>query len=118
MVESRVVTVRIPVDQLGALETIASFDGVALAEELREAVQLLLEARRDDPAFHARVLASFEQARKILESVDGGQAVADALRPAADAAAAASQELQSGEPAEMVGNVGDTDVAVQRTASA
>lgn len=91
MPESRVVTVRIPVDQLAELETVASFDGVALAEELREAVHLLLAARRNDPAFHAKIRDSFEQAREMLEGVDGGQAVIDALRPAAEAADAASQ---------------------------
>ncbi len=97
MPESRVVTVRIPVDQLTALETVASFDGVALAEELREAVHLLLAARRNDPAFHARIRDSFEQAREILAGVDGGQAVIDALLPAAEAAEAASQAVGRGD---------------------
>jgi hypothetical protein len=81
MSTSRVVTFRIPEDQIAALETVARFDGVALAEELREGVELLLAARRDDPEFLERVRDSFEQARAILEGVEGGEAVIEALRP-------------------------------------
>src|SRR5437764_11836015 len=75
---SRIVTVRLSEEQVVALETIASFDGVALAEELREGVQLLIAARRSDSEFHARVQASFEKARLILEGVEGGEAVIEA----------------------------------------
>lgn len=88
---SRVVTVRLPEEQLSALETVASFDGVALAEELREGVKLLLEARRNDPAFHERVRTAFENARQMLEGVEGAEAVIEALRPAAEAAEEAQQ---------------------------
>jgi CRP-like cAMP-binding protein len=88
---SRPITVRLPEEQIAALETIASFDGVALAEELREGVQLLIAARANDSKFHARVLESFEKARLILEDVEGGEAVIEALRPAAEAAAAAQE---------------------------
>src|SRR2546423_15007426 len=96
---SRVVTVRLPEEQVVALETVASFDGVALAEELREGVQLLLAARRNDPAFHARVQESFEKARRILEGVEGAEAVIEALRPAAEAAAAAQKAAGAGDEA-------------------
>lgn len=81
MSTSRVVTFRLPEDQVTALETVARFDGVALAEELREGVELLLAARRDDPEFLARVRDSFEKARAILDGVEGSEAVIEALRP-------------------------------------
>lgn len=75
------VTVRLSEDEVIALPTLARFDGVALAEEIREGVELLLAARRDDPVFLALVQDSFEQAYEILGSVEGGDDVIEALRP-------------------------------------
>lgn len=89
---TRVLTVRLPEEQVVALETVASFDGVALAEELREGVKLLLAARRNDPEFHARVQQAFENARQMLEGVEGADAVIEALRPAVEAAEVAQQD--------------------------
>jgi hypothetical protein len=101
---SRVVTVRLPEEQVAALETVASFDGVALAEELREGVQLLLAARRNDPEFHTRVQESFERARRILEGVEGAEPVIEALRPVAQAAAAAQQAAIGVDEATLAGD--------------
>jgi hypothetical protein len=78
---TRVVTFRLPEEQVTTLETVARFDGVALAEELREGVELLLAARRDDPEFLERVRESFDKAREILSGVEGGEAVLEALKP-------------------------------------
>lgn len=84
MSTSRVVTFRLPEEQVAALETVARFDGVALAEELREGVELLLTARRQDPEFLARVRDSFERAREILDGVEGGDEIIEALQPRTD----------------------------------
>lgn len=84
MSTTRTLTFRLPDAQVAALETVARFDGVALAEELREGVELLLAARRDDPEFRKRVHESIEQARSILAEVDGGDAILDALTPRVD----------------------------------
>jgi hypothetical protein len=81
---SKVLTFRLSQEQVDALETVASFDGVALAEELREGVELLLEARRNDPEFRQRVQDSFEKAQHILGGVEGGDEVLDALKPRVD----------------------------------
>lgn len=81
MSSSKVITFRLSQEQVDALETVATFDGVALAEELREGVELLLEARRNDPEFRARVRDSLEKARGILEGVEGGESVLAALEP-------------------------------------
>lgn len=78
---TRVLTFRLHEEQVAELETVARFDGVALAEELREAVELLLTARRSDPEFLARVRDSFEKVRGILDGVEGGEAVLEALSP-------------------------------------
>jgi hypothetical protein len=95
-VASKVVTFRLSEDQVKALETVATFDGVALAEEIREGIELLLEARRNDPEFRQRVQASIEKAQDILGDVDGGREVLEALKPrvdlSADEPAAAAEE--------------------------
>ncbi len=76
----KVVTVRLPADQCFALETVARFDGVALAEEIREGIELLLAARRNDPEFRERVREAFDQARDLLQGVEGAEPVIQALR--------------------------------------
>src|SRR5213595_282777 len=101
MATTRPVTVRLSEEQLSALEVVARFDGVALAEELRQGVELLLAARRDDPAFRERVLETFEQAREILEGAEGGKAVIEALKPSvvreAEAEAVAEPSARRGQ---------------------
>ena len=87
MSTTRTLTFRLPDTQVAALETVARFDGVALAEELREGVELLLAARRDDPEFRRRVEDSIQQARSILEDVEGGDEILDALTPRLEAEA-------------------------------
>lgn len=81
---SKVVTFRLSEDQVAALETVATFDGVALAEEIREGIELLLEARRRDPEFRQRVQDSIEKAQHILGDVEGGHEVLEALKPRTD----------------------------------
>lgn len=82
--KTKVLTVRLPEGQLNELETLARFDGVALAEEIREGVELLLNARRHDPAYRERVRESFEHARRLLAELEGTEAVVEALEtPAA-----------------------------------
>lgn len=66
------------------LQTTARFDGVALAEELREGVELLLASRQDDPDFAREVSDAFKAASEILEDVEGGEAVIEALRPSVE----------------------------------
>lgn len=89
---NRVVTVRLPAEQCFALETVARFDGVALAEEIREGIELLLTARKNDPEFQARVRESFERARELLQDVDGAEQVVEALRTPAGAEGVAASE--------------------------
>jgi hypothetical protein len=84
MSTSKVITFRLSQEQVDALETVATFDGVALAEELREGVELLLEARRGDPEFRRRVRDSLKKAESILSGVDGGDSILAALRPRAE----------------------------------
>jgi hypothetical protein len=89
---TKTLTIRLPEDQCFALETVARFDGVALAEEIREGIELLLAARRNDPEFARRVRESFEHARQLLEGVEGAEPVIEALRTPLAAEAAAESE--------------------------
>jgi hypothetical protein len=68
------------------VHTSASFDAVALAEELRKGVLFLLDAHQGDREYCTQVLDSFRQLEESLREVDGTAPVVDALRPVADAA--------------------------------
>jgi hypothetical protein len=58
---------RVPVDVLNDIRQVAQYDGMTLAEEVREALEILLEARRNDPAFQERVRAAMARGRQFLE---------------------------------------------------
>ena len=60
-------TLRIPLDQAEALETIAGIDSVSINEEIRRAIAMHIEARRKDPEFRRRLQASIERNKEILE---------------------------------------------------
>ena len=78
-------TIRLSADQLEQIETISRIDGVAIAEEIREAVDLLLADRRGDEAFRQRVAESFARARQLISSDDESAGIAEALGdPVAD----------------------------------
>lgn len=66
----KTMSVRFAVDEMERLETLAQFDGVAVAEEIREAVNLLIEQRRNDRAFRARVAEALERTRALLNEAD------------------------------------------------
>lgn len=66
----RTMSVRVPEVQMKELETLAQFDGVAVAQEIREAVNLLIEQRRNDPAFRERVNEALDRTRALLREHD------------------------------------------------
>jgi hypothetical protein len=69
------VTVRLT-DQLQIeLETLAKFDGLTLAEEIRAGIELLLEQREHDPEFRQRVVSSLERTKLLLERLDAADIV-------------------------------------------
>jgi hypothetical protein len=92
---TRTLTFRLPDTQVAALETVARFDGVALAEELREGVELLLAARRGDPDFRGRVEDSIQEARTILAGVEGGDEILEALTPRLETEAQSASVAQA-----------------------
>ena len=75
--KQRTISVRLTDDVVVQLETLARFDGVALAEEIREGIGLLLAARKADPEFHDRVRTVLEDAKTLLNEI-GEEDVAEA----------------------------------------
>jgi len=60
-------TVRLDDDQAAELEAIAKVDGVSVAEEIRQAITVLIAERRKDKAFRARLRQSIQDNQKVLE---------------------------------------------------
>ena len=64
---TRARTLRLPVEQAEALEAIAGVDDVSINEEIRQAIDAHIEARRQDVEFRRRLEASIERNQEILE---------------------------------------------------
>jgi len=65
--DQKAFTVRLDQEQASDLEAVAAADGISVAEAMRLAVADLVEARRKDPEFQARIRAVIEQNRRALE---------------------------------------------------
>jgi hypothetical protein len=60
-------TLRLDPQQEDALREMARIDGIPVSEEIREAIAAHIERRRKDRAFQARLRASMERHRKVLD---------------------------------------------------
>lgn len=67
----KAMTVRVDPEQAAALEAVAGVDGVPVAEAIRRAIAEHIESRRRDKDFQARLRASLERNRRILEKLAG-----------------------------------------------
>ena len=77
---AKTVSVRLPEQDAAEIEALAQFDGVAVAAEIREAVQMLIAARRTDSGFRKRVEETMKRAQRMLAEIDDDTAaVSDAL---------------------------------------
>lgn len=65
----KAMTVRLPAEQAAELEAVAQVEGVPVAEEIRTAIAAHIEARRNDESFRARLRASIERNKQILEKL-------------------------------------------------
>jgi Arc/MetJ-type ribon-helix-helix transcriptional regulator len=93
MSNNKIVTVRLPERQVTDLETIAKFDGVAVAELLRAGVELVLKSRRADPAFRAKVETAYADAQRLLHGVEGATELLEVVtRPLPDSETSDIQE--------------------------
>ena len=60
-------TVRLDDDQAAELEAVAKVDGVPVAEEIRQAIAVRIEQRRNDEQFRERLRQSVADNQKILD---------------------------------------------------
>ena len=60
-------TVRLDDEQAEELEAVAKVDGVPVAEEIRQAIAMRIEQRRNDEQFRERLRQSIEDNQKILD---------------------------------------------------
>jgi Family of unknown function (DUF6290) len=60
-------TLRLDDRQEAAIREIARVDGVPVSEEIRQAIAAHIESRRKDRAFQARLRASLERHRELLD---------------------------------------------------
>jgi hypothetical protein len=63
----KAMTLRLPQHEASALEAVARVNGVTIAEEVRAAIEDRIKALRRDPDFQARLRASLERNRELLE---------------------------------------------------
>ncbi|MCO6006322.1 ribbon-helix-helix protein, CopG family [Actinoallomurus purpureus] len=64
---TRAFTVRVSEDQAEELEAIAAAEGTSVAEEVRSALTERIAARRKDGEFQARLRATMERNRRVLD---------------------------------------------------
>lgn len=67
MTDTRITTIRQPVQQADEVELAARVEGVAASEFIRDAIAAHLAARRADPDFQARLRERLEADREILQ---------------------------------------------------
>jgi hypothetical protein len=67
--ETKVTTVRLHADQAVELEAIARVENIPVSEAIREAVAELIQRRRGDEEFMARLRRRVEEDREVLEKL-------------------------------------------------
>lgn len=63
---TKAMTLRLPADRAAELEAVARADHKAVSETLREAVDKLIEERRKDKAFQARLQEMIREDQEVL----------------------------------------------------
>jgi hypothetical protein len=62
-------TLRLEADQEDLLREMARIDGIPVSDEIREAIGAHIERRRKDADFQARLRASLERHRELLDTL-------------------------------------------------
>jgi Arc/MetJ-type ribon-helix-helix transcriptional regulator len=65
-VTTKAMTLRLPADRAAELEAVARADHKAVSEAVREAVDRLIEERRKDKAFQARLQEMMREDQEVL----------------------------------------------------
>jgi hypothetical protein len=69
LAKSKIYSVRVDEKLAEDLERFADVDGIAVAEQMRRAIELLLESRRKDPKFRERVREAVERSQRLLKEL-------------------------------------------------
>lgn len=69
MGDTKVLTLRLPVDMWEALEIVARADEVTMTDAIREAIAAHIERRRQDSEFQQRLRDRLESDKRILDSL-------------------------------------------------
>ena len=64
---TKAMTLRLPADKAAELEAVARADNKAVSETVREAIDRMIDERRQDVEFQARLRAMIREDQKILE---------------------------------------------------
>jgi hypothetical protein len=91
MAKSKIYSVRVDEKLATDLERFADVDGIAVAEQMRRAIELLLESRRKDPEFRERVRSAVERSQRLLKEL-GEPEMSTALNGVAASKEGASKE--------------------------
>jgi hypothetical protein len=67
--ERKAMTVRLTEGQAAELEAVAQVDGVPVSEEIRDAIDAHIEARRQDKEFQRRLRESIARNQQILDKL-------------------------------------------------
>jgi predicted transcriptional regulator len=67
--EQKAMTVRLDSEKAAELEAVAEVNGAPVSEEIRRAIAEYIEAKRQDEEFQARLKASIERHREILDKL-------------------------------------------------
>lgn len=70
----KTMTLRLPAAQAQALDAVAQADEMPVSEAVRVAIEAHIEARRNDPAFQARLSKILDENRQVLERLARGPA--------------------------------------------
>jgi Arc/MetJ-type ribon-helix-helix transcriptional regulator len=69
--KTKSMTLRLPADKAAELEAVARADAKPVSETVRDAIDRMIEERRKDKAFQARVREIIEQDRRVLDRLAG-----------------------------------------------
>ncbi|MFY9488641.1 MAG: ribbon-helix-helix protein, CopG family [Solirubrobacterales bacterium] len=67
MSDVKTMSLRLPAEQAKELEAVAAVDNIPVSEVVRDAIDALIESRRKDKAFKARLRRSIKENNDILE---------------------------------------------------
>ncbi|MGH2717928.1 MAG: hypothetical protein ACRDJU_05055 [Actinomycetota bacterium] len=69
MEEVRAMTVRLTAEQASELEAVAQIEGAPVSEEIRKAIAVHIEGKKNDAAFQERLRRSIERNQAILKKL-------------------------------------------------